>query len=104
MGFFSNMSSINKAYKVLSELEQQFMVLTNMSTSEIARYGRCNLSVMLSEAQSNINKLSDILSTSGSTVQNADFQFFGHKLRLAQIIYACNEMLQRAKDNIRLHS
>lgn len=104
MGFFGNMSSINKAYRVLSELEQELTLLTNMSTTEIAHYGKDRLNVLLAETQNNIRDLSDILSTSGSTVQNADFKFFGHKLRLAQIVYACTEMLQRAKNNIRLHS
>ena len=91
MGFFGNMRSINKIYKLLEEIEPLLASLSDMAQS--SSQDRQLMVTLSGTIRVLLNELVSIVNDAGNTVKCADFQFMGGKYRIDYIIAAISEII-----------
>lgn len=90
MGFFGNMRSINKVYRLLEEIEPLMAALSDMAQSNSS--DRQLMIALSRKIRILLNELISIAQNAGNTVKCADFQFMGGKYRIDYIIAAISEI------------
>lgn len=104
MGFFSNMESINKIYKILASLEKNLAdYVGNASSTNFIRNNGVYFIVKEQEIRNQLSLFSNLLDNGDRTIQYADFQFMGQKNRLANIIWGVTELLKQTNIQINLY-
>lgn len=91
MGFFGNMRSINKIYRLLEDIEPLMATLLDMAQSNSS--DRQLMVALSGKIRILLNELISITKDAGNTVRCADFQFMGGKHRIDYIIAAISEII-----------
>lgn len=91
MGFFGNMMSINKIYRLLEDIEPLMATLLDMAQSNSS--DRQLMVALSGKIRILLNELISINKNAGNTVRCADFQFMGGKHRIDYIIAAVSEII-----------
>ncbi len=101
MGFFSDMGSIRKVYKLLGAIESEMLDYLLHAVSwqyVLSNYDSLQMDEM--RLRSKVRELVQIYQQGNKTIQYADFQFKGGSYRLYQIIDMLNDEIGRASKQI----